>query len=128
MLKEQEDNWIKLLTEGNTEKEEEFYTIAEDSISIPLAIMKYRRLEMQKGRGQNITLEQLQKANVNDTKVLQEVLQEMFLEPIPDANLEFFYKNAVERGYSLTTDAIAELYRRHSEDKGTRFLSIALTI
>lgn len=120
--------WIKLLIKSNTKKEIEFYTVVVESISLPLAIMKYRRLEMHEGRGQDITLEQLQKANINDEKVLQEVLQELFLEPIPLQHLEFFYKNAVERGYKNTTDAIAELYRRHMEDRGTRFLSIALTI
>lgn len=127
-IEKENEKWFELLTEGKLEKEIEFYDVAEDSVSIPLAIMEYRRLEMDKGREQNITLEQLQKANMNNEKILQELLQEMFLEPIPMEHIEYFYKTAVERGYQNTTDAIEELYRRHKEDKGTRFLSIANTI
>lgn len=122
-IREFDEKWIDLLCKYNSKEEFEF--VRQNSKSTRLAIMAYRRKQMQEGRGQDITLEQLQ--NANNTE-LQELLQEMFLEPILFSHIEFFYKNAVERGYTNTTDAIEELYKRHFEDKGTRFLTIVLTL
>lgn len=119
------ENWIDLLTENRSDKRVEFYCQTQDSISLSLAVMKYRRVLMNKGRGQDITLEELQNANSTE---LQELLQEMFLELVSEEDIKYFYESATRRGYKNTTDAIEELYKRHKEDKDARFISIALTI
>lgn len=119
--------WIDLLTGEESEKEIEFYTLCEDSPSLPLAIMKYRRILRESGRGEYITVEHLKVANRMPENYLKDVLQKLFLEPISTHDIEFFYKK-VSKKYRDMNEAMEELYRRHIEDKGARFLSIALTI
>lgn len=120
--------WIKLLTEGKMEKEEEFKEINNNAITTPLAIMEYREKQMLQGRGQDITREEMIALNNLDIDVMQEILEEMFLEPVPKSHIEFFYESATELGYQDMKEALSELYDRHKIDKNSRFLTIALTI
>lgn len=82
---------------------------------------------MQEGRGQDITVTELLDGNIREVEYLQEVLQELFLEPISLSHIEYFYKTASKK-YDNIIDALEELYLRHRKDTRTRFLSIALTI
>lgn len=117
--------WINLLTEGGrAEKQREFAEILVDAPSETLAIMKYRRLQMNEGRGQDIPL---RNANSLSEEVLQELLQEIFLEPITIGHIEYFYRKASEK-YNDMNEAMQELYDRHLQDKGLRFLTVVLTI
>lgn len=120
--------WIEILTESKKEKEKEFKDINNNAITTPLAIMEYREQQMLQGRGQDITKEEMIALNNLDIDVTQEILEEMFLEPVPEKHIEFFYKSATKRGYKDVKEVLGELYDRHQMDKGTRFLTIALTI
>ncbi|HHV25976.1 MAG TPA: hypothetical protein GXX63_02130 [Tissierellia bacterium] len=120
--------WIKILTEGKMEKEEEFKEINNNAITTPLAIMEYRQKLMNEGRGQDFTREEIIALNNLDINVMQKILEEMFLEPIPKSHIEYFYESATKRGYKDVKEALTELYDRHQIDKNNRFLTIALTI
>ncbi|CAK7084413.1 hypothetical protein [Tissierella sp.] len=118
--------WINILTEGELDRMIEFDEVLADAPCEMLAIMKFRRILREK-RGEYITVEHLKYGNI-DIEYLQEVLQELFLEPVEMWHIEYFYESAEKRGYKKLNDAMEELYRRHTEDLETRFLSIALTI
>ena len=120
--------WIEILTEGKKEKEKEFKDINNNAITTPLAIMEYRQKLMNEGRGQDFTREEIIALNNLDINVMQKILEEMFLEPIPENHIEYFYESATKRGYKDMKEALAELYDRHQIDKNSRFLTIALTI
>ncbi|WP_313757159.1 hypothetical protein [Tissierella sp.] len=126
-MKNFNEKWINLLTDGRVDKQREFEEILANSKCETLAIMKMRRLQMQEGRGQDITVTELLDGNIREVEYLQEVLQELFLEPISLSHIEYFYKTASKK-YDNIIDALEELYLRHRKDTRTRFLSIALTI
>lgn len=123
-MKNFNEEWINLLTGGKLEKQLEFEQILANSKCEVLAIMKMRRLQMQKRKAP--TLLQLKLGNL-DEKYLQKVLQELFLEPISIENICLFYE-LTSKKYDNMMDALEELYLRAKKDRGLRFLSIALTI
>lgn len=129
MIKNNEFNqeWIELLSQGNHREEIRFFDTMKDSHSLELAIMKYRRILREEGRGE-ITLEDL-KINMDNKDKLQDLLQELFLEPIGfiDWWMDFFYE-AVEEKYKSLEEGIEKLYLKHERDPSTRFLSIVLTL
>ena len=113
-MKKTNEKWINLLTEGDVDKQLEFQEILEDAPCEAIAIMKMRRLEMQDGRGQSITTEDIK--NVwNDDLRLTEVLQELFLEPILDIK---FIKEKIKD--------IEKLHNSHTQDKDRRLLTLVL--
>ena len=127
-MKNFNENWIDLLTNGGKlDKQREFEGVLANSKNTMFAIMEYRRLLRSRGRGQGITIKQLQICNVSEEEVLQEVLQELFLEPIPISHISFFYENASKK-YDNMMEAMKELYLRHKKDENKRFLNIVLTI
>lgn len=119
--------WIELLTAGEIRKEIEFYTLCEDSPSLQLAIMKYRGILKSRGRGKYITVEHLKRGNICKEEYLVELLQELFLEPILDCHIEYFFKNSSKK-YRDMNDAMEVLYRKHMEDLGRRFLTVVSVI
>lgn len=119
--------WIDLLTEDKIERILECFKILENSKSEMLGIMKYRRLLMQEGRGQDITADQLNLANCYGEEYLKNHLEEMFLEPISLFKIEYFYKVAKEKKI-LIEEALERVHSRHKEYTGLRFMSIVLTL
>ena len=118
-MKNFNENWINLLTNGGKlDKQREFEGVRASSKSLPLAIMKYRRLQMEQGRGQNIKGEQIREV-LNDDKGLIELLQELFLEPVGQVHIEYIRSNDID---------LEQLHKKHVENKGRRILNIALTI
>lgn len=121
------EKWIEILTGNYKPMEEKFKKILKQSKCEVFAIMKFRRLLKKSGRGQDITLEQLKKCNIANEKVMIEVLQEMFLEPININHINLFYEKASQK-YNSMIDAMEELYKRHKEDEYLRMMSIILTL
>lgn len=117
-MKNFNQEWIKLLTRERAEKQREFEEILASSKSDVLAIMKYRRLEMAKGRGQDITIQDIKNVWNDDTK-LREVLQELFLEPVLQGHIEYIRSKNIN---------VEDIYNKHNQDKYTRCLSIALIL
>lgn len=113
--------WINLLCKyGN---KEEFNKINQESISTPLAIMKYRRILRGRGYGE-ISLAELNDAYINKKyKKLHTLLEVMFLEFIPDSKFDYILDKI-----NNTEDGLQKLYNIHQEEKGTRVLSIALVL
>ncbi|MCK9444601.1 MAG: hypothetical protein M0Q14_08750 [Tissierellaceae bacterium] len=107
--------WVELLTNNNVEEELEFYEITKNSPSLILAIMYYRRQLREKGRG-NISIEQL-KSNINNKKELQNLLQLLFLEPIPASKVDLIKENNIEK-----------LYSKYKENENRRFMNAILSI
>lgn len=125
-IRDDHKKWIELLTEGIEHKQIEFEDILANSKGTIFAIMKYRRL-LTESRGQVITLNDLLDSQIKEEGHLIETLQELFLEKIELAQVEYFYKKASEK-YDDMSEAFRVLYDRHIEDQGLRFMSIVLTI
>lgn len=120
------EGWINLLINGDKEKEKEFNKIlVANRLNIVLAIMQFRRNEMKRGRGQNITLDEL-KESWGTNKAIK-LLQELFLEQIQLEYIAYFNKVTEEKGYSID-DALKKLYNKHKEDKEKRFMNIVLVL
>ena len=117
MIKHNEFNqkWVELLTNNNVEEELEFYETMKDSPSLELAIMKYRKILREQGKG-NVTLAEL-KNNINNKTELQNLLQELFLEPISVSKVDLIKENNIEN-----------LYSKYEENKNRRFLNAILSI
>ncbi len=126
-MKNLNKNWINLLTENQLDKQLEFKKILCNSKSELLAIMKYRRLLFQSGRGQDITLDDLLVGQIKEESYLVEVLQQLFLEPLEVAHIEYLYKKAYEK-YDNMFHALKALYEKRKEDQCKRFLSVVLSI
>ena len=129
-FKEQRDEfnqkWIHLLTSGGElDKLIEFDEILTDAPCEILAIMKYRRVLRE--RGEYITAEHLKVANRMPEEYLKQVLEQLFLEPVLDWHIEYFFKEASKK-YRDMNDAMEVLYRKHMEDPGRRFLTVASII
>lgn len=123
-MKKFNEKWISLLTEDKENKQLEFAEILANSKCEMLAIMKFRRLQMQERVAP--TLLQLKLGNL-DEKYLQRVLQDLFLEPISIEHISLFYE-LTSKKYDNMMNALEELYLRAKKDRGLRFLSIVLTI
>ncbi|MSU01379.1 hypothetical protein [Tissierella pigra] len=119
--------WYELLINNKLENMLEFEKIAENSVSEVLTIMQYRNILKSRGRGQDITLNNLLDCQIKEESHLLNTLQEMFLEPISNGQIEYFYKKASEK-YNDMNEAFRVLYKRRLEDQGLRFMSIVLTI
>lgn len=115
-MKEWLETWVDLLTQGEKEKIEEFEKIRSSSPSLQLAIMKYRRLEKERGRGQHIQA-------ANDI----EGLQELFLEPILQQHIDYLHERVKELKIELQ-EGYNKIYQMHLEDKGKRFLYLVNTL
>lgn len=117
-MKNFNEKWINLLDQDLFKK------VTGTSKSEPLAIMKCRRLMMQKRKGKL----NLEYANCLNIDTLQELLQEMFLEPVPVVHIKFLYKQATKKCYNDMNEAFIELERKHKLNQNSRFLNLALTL
>jgi len=118
---ELENKWVSLLI--NYGSKEEFIKIYRENISIPLAIMSYRKQLKNKGIGDisYITLEQAYtKQHYNK---LHKLLQELFLEYIPEEHFNFILEKLKQKENSLHI-----LYEEYLKDKNKRILNIVLTL
>ena len=106
--------WIELLQEHGSKQE--FEEVKKNSKGGIFVIMEYRRLQMDRGRGQDITIEQLESTEGTD---LVELLQELFLEPLTIKDLQFAKESNV---------TAREVLDRHTEDRNLRFLSVVKSI
>ena len=117
MIKHNQFNqeWVELLTNNNSEEEAKFYEITKNSPSLELAIMKYRRLLREQGKDK-VSIADL-KSNIDNKKELQNLLQELFLEPIPANQIDLVKESDIEK-----------LYSKYEENKNRRFVNAVLTI
>ena len=114
MYKEFNERWIGLLQEHGSKQE--FEEVKKNSKGGIFATMKYRRMLMDRGKGQNVTIEQLENTEGAD---LVELLQELFLEPIYPKHLQFVKESNV---------TAREVLDRHMQDRNLRFLSVIKSI
>ena len=104
------DNWIEILTQNKPEKIEEFNKIVEKSPSVELAIMKYRKLEQDRGRTQHIKF-------INHTNTIQQ----LFLEPITTTDIQLLHSKFKAFKMDLS-EGYDKIYQMHQQDKGKRFI------
>lgn len=126
-MKNLNQRWINLLTGEMENGEKEFKEILASSKSEILAIMKYRRLQKEQGRGQEIKKYELKLLNAYGEEYLQSCLQELFLEPIENGYIDYLYKVANRKKLTIE-DVLDRVYDKHLEDQGLRFLTVVLTI
>lgn len=113
--------WIELLCRYGDRKE--FIKIYCNNISIPLAIMEYRRKLRDKGYG-NVSFIELDKAYANKKyNILHTLFEKLFLEPISQEDFDYII-NKLDQ----TKNGLQKLYNRYLEDKNIRILSIILTL
>lgn len=113
--------WIELLCRYGSRKE--FIKIYCNNISIPLAIMEYRRKLRDKGYG-NVSFIELDKAYANKKyNILHTLFEKLFLEPISQEDFDYII-NKLDQ----TKNGLQKLYNRYLEDKNIRILSIILTL
>lgn len=113
--------WIELLCRyGNRN---DFIKIYYNNISIPLAIMEYRRKLRDKGYG-NVSFIELDKAYANKKyNILHTLFEKLFLEPISQEDFDYIINKL-----NQTKNGLQKLYNRYLEDKNIRILSIILTL
>ena len=116
MYKEFNERWIELLIQGQENNKREFLEVLAGSKGKVFAIMKFRRMLMDKGAGQNVTIEQLENTEGAD---LIESLEELFLEPLTIKHLQFAKESNV---------TAREVLDRHMQDRNLRFLSAIKSI
>lgn len=113
--------WIEMLCKYGNRKE--FIKIYCNNISIPLAIMEYRRKLRNKGYG-NISFVELDRAYTNKKyNILHTLFEKLFLEPISQEDFSYIIKKL-----NQTENGLQKLYSRYLEDKNIRILSIILTL
>lgn len=102
--------WIDLLTEGKDNKVKEFNEVKERAESEILAIMEYRRLEKERGRGV-----ELKPTNDIDT------LERIFLEPISQGAMDELHNKFKALKMSMA-EGYDKLYKMYKQDPNSRFI------
>ncbi|WP_077369196.1 hypothetical protein [Anaerosalibacter sp. Marseille-P3206] len=107
--------YIYFLVEGEKNKFNEFRKLYEKTKPkysimpvIVETIMKYREIEIEKGRGQDITLEDLKLAYEYDDYSLRSHLMYLFVEHIPMNKMDF-----IKEKINQNVDGLEKLYNSH---------------
>lgn len=120
-IEECNQEWINFLC--NYGNRLEYQQIASKSKNAMFAIMAYRRLLRCRGLG-NIPLIALNTAYIQrNYSRLHTLLQELFLEIIPDSKFDFILNQL-----DSTDDGMVKLYNKHLQDKNKRALNRALVL
>lgn len=114
-------NWIRFLLERG--KICDFLGTYFNNMSCTLAIMEYRQELRNKGYD-NVSFIEIENAHKNKNyKELHKLLEELFLEPIPEKHFGYIIKeiNKKENGLQI-------MYDKHILEPEMRILNIALTL
>lgn len=115
-LGEEHYNWYLLLTQN------EKYTMpVQSKYHLMYALLTYRESLLNVGRGQDVTIEQLEKYfNEDNDKALKESLQQVFQEYFSDNKFKAIKQDLNEKdGWT-----IKKIMKVHKKDKCRRLLSI----
>ncbi len=114
-------NWIDLLCKyGNTK---DFEDILQGKECIPIAIMTYRKL-LKKQRLCEIPFGELKIAYMQkEYDILCDLLQQLFLEPIPQSQFEFILDRI-----NMTESGLEKVHNEHKKDMSKRILTIILAL
>lgn len=117
----QEKEWIELLSKYGSLQE--FEKINNNSVSISMAIMKYRRILRNRDIGA-ILFSEINAAYLNNEyKKVHGLLEYMFLEPIAQNQFDFILNKI-----NTKDDGMGRLHKEHLKNKNKRVLSIVLTL
>lgn len=99
-----ERRWLNVICNTN-EKAQFFRKVFREAIQYNYLSMsevfQYRTVQMEKGRGLNITLEQLKQAYKTDFFQFRDILQEMFLEPFSQRDIGYVIDKIENKGFTL---------------------------
>ncbi len=114
-------NWIDLLCKyGNTK---DFDSVLQEKECIPIAIMTYRKF-LKKQKLYEIPLDELEIAYMQRKyDILCDLLQQLFLEPIPQSQFEFILDKI-----NITESGLEKVHNEHKKDMSKRILTIILAL
>jgi len=109
-LNVENDKWFGLLV-ANEDDKETFYNNKNGFNSQSdgmLKVLEYRRYLLDKGRGQNLTEQELSKVTLSkDKSKLIQVLSELFLEPLSTREVQYYIDSAI------SADELIQLHKNH---------------
>lgn len=113
--------WAKLLCDiGDID---DFNNILKTSESGVLAIMKYRRM-LSEDRAAYVSFIEINKCYTSQRyDKLHKLLEQLFIEPITDAQMNFILKKLNSKGNGLQ-----KLYDKHTQNTNLRVMSVVMRI